>query len=519
MSTKQVLFDDSKWGQLKTQIEQAEIRQWEEPKRLPDLSPVKEFDYALLPDSLRDWVQDTAELLNCPPDFVAVTVLASLSSLIGARAALQPKKNSDWYIYCNLWAMLVGNPSTGKSPSIKEGTKPLNSLMTLELEKYQQNQESHKTDLAMYEILKKDSEQKAKKAIEEGKHENARFILENIIEPKKPILRRFFINDTTVEKLGEILVENPWGTLILRDELFGLFTSMEKQGQEGSRAFYLQGFDGNQSFTFDRIGRGTVHIPRVFISMLGGIQPGRLQDYIRQAINGGASDDGLLQRFNMAVYPDPIRTFKNVDRYPNLIARDKAKEVFVRFSKIDPIDDEPRIWRFNPIAQRVWDEWYICIQEELIQGELHPAIESHLGKYPKLVGALALIFANIESNDGVVDQVSILRATAWAEFLRSHAERIYQSATMPEVNNAKSILKKIKSGTLTDDDGKKIGFTSRDITQKQWAGLSDPVAVKTALNLLIDYGYLQSETVLATARGGRPTEKFFINKYFLEAQK
>ena len=510
MSNREPLFNDTKWGDLSEQINKAEYREWEQPKKLPDLNPVQAFDYALLPDSLRDWVRDTSELLNCPADFVAVTILASLSSLIGARATLQPKRNSDWYIYCNLWAMLVGNPSTGKSPSIKEGTRPLTNLMTKELERYQACQENFKTEASMHEILKRDAEQKAKKAIEEGRHENARSLLESIKEPKRPILRRFFVNDTTVEKLGEILVENPWGTLILRDELFGLFTSMEKQGQEGSRAFYLQGFDGNQSFTFDRIGRGTVHIPRVFISMLGGIQPGRLQDYIRQAVNGGASDDGLLQRFNMAVYPDPIRVFKNIDRYPNLIARDQAREVFVRFSELDPIDDEAILWRFNPIAQRLWDEWYISLQEELIKGELHPAIESHLGKYPKLVGALALIFANIEGNDGLVKEQEILRATAWAEYLRSHAERIYQSATMPEVNNAKSILKKIKSGALNND-----GFTSRDITQKQWAGLSDAGIVKNALNLLIDYGYLQPETVSATARGGRPTEKFYINKHFL----
>lgn len=44
---------------------------------------------------------------------------------------------------------------------------------------------------------------------------------------------------------------------------------MDKQGQEGARAFYLQTYDGNQGYTFDRIGRGEAHIPRVCLAMLG----------------------------------------------------------------------------------------------------------------------------------------------------------------------------------------------------------------------------------------------------------
>ena len=34
---------------------------------------------------------------------------------------------------------------------------------------------------------------------------------------------------------------------------------------------------------------------------LGGIQPGKVQSYVRDAVAGGASDDGLLQRFGLAV--------------------------------------------------------------------------------------------------------------------------------------------------------------------------------------------------------------------------
>jgi hypothetical protein len=122
------------------------------------------------------------------------------------------------------------------------------------------------------------------------------------------------------------------GHLVYRDELYGLLTSLDKQGQEGSRAFYLQSYDGNQGYTFDRIIRGTVHIPRVCLAMIGGIQPGRVQEYVRGAVSGGSADDGLLQRFGLAVWPDTNGEFVHVDQWPDTPAKQTAWAVFERLA-------------------------------------------------------------------------------------------------------------------------------------------------------------------------------------------
>ena len=93
---------------------------------------------------------------------------------------------------------------------------------------------------------------------------------------------------------------------------------MDKQGQEQSRGFYLQGYDGNQGYTVDRIGRGKdLHCERVCLAMLGSIQPGKLQSYVREAVNGGTGDDGLLQRFGLAVWPDNSLPIPRIDQYPD----------------------------------------------------------------------------------------------------------------------------------------------------------------------------------------------------------
>ena len=48
------------------------------------------------------------------------------------------------------------------------------------------------------------------------------------------------LNDPTVEKLRELLKDNPRGLLLIRDELSGLLRSFDKQGREGDREFYLE---------------------------------------------------------------------------------------------------------------------------------------------------------------------------------------------------------------------------------------------------------------------------------------
>jgi Protein of unknown function (DUF3987) len=63
----------------------------------------------------------------------------------------------------------------------------------------------------------------------------------------------------------------------------------------------LGGTDAGANHTYDRIGRGTLHIRAACVSVLGGIQPGPLERYLRDVF-GGRGDDGLIQRFQLAVW-------------------------------------------------------------------------------------------------------------------------------------------------------------------------------------------------------------------------
>ena len=488
---------------------------WLEPTPLPNaLPPVDAFDAELLPVALRAWVMDIAHRMQCPADFPAVAALVALSSLIGARAVIQPKARDEWQVVPNLWGAVVGRPGVKKSPALGEALKPLHRLQAAEFELHKTAHDAWELDCKVAEMQADTNEKKAK-GLASKDPAAARALLEPVDAPAEPKARRLIVNDATVEKLGELLEQNPWGTLSYRDELYGLLTSLDKQGQEGSRAFYLTSYDGNQGYTFDRIARGTVHIPRVCLAMIGGIQPGRIQEYVRGAVAGGSADDGLLQRFGLLVWPDVTGDYVHVDQWPDTPAKQTAWAVFERLAVLEPANDtDPVVWRFTPAAQEIFVEWLVPFETEIRSDALHPAMVSHLAKYRKLIPALALVFALIDTPDsgGVIGPDELIRALAWGDYLRSHATRLYAAAVMPETTDAASLLAKIKAGKLTDTDGVMLeSFTPRQIAVKGWAGLGTPEAVRKAADLLADYGWLRKDLTPSGAAGGRPSERYGIN--------
>lgn len=488
---------------------------WPEPTPLPDaLPPVQALTEDLLPTAMRAWVMDIAHRMQCPPDFVAASALVGLSSLVGARAVVQPKALDTWQVVPNLWGLVVGRPGVKKSPALGEALKPITKMQEIELDTCQAATEAWLLDCQLVEMQKLANMREAKNlAVTDPV--TARALLEPLVIPPEPVARRFTVNDATVEKLGELMQQNPWGILSYRDELYGLLTSMDKPGQEGSRAFMLQSYDGNQGYTFDRIGRGTVNISRVCLSLMGGIQPGRVQEYVRGAVSGGSADDGLLQRFGLAVWPDITGSVIHVDQLPDEAAKEAAWAVYKRLAKLQPVSEtEPQVWRFDDAAQAVFVEWLVAFEEEIRGDELHPALVSHLSKYRKLIPALALLFALIDTPESkeVIHEAEIKRALAMGQYLRSHAERLYAAAVMPETAGAANLLAKIKTGKLTSSDGVLLDtFTPRQVALKGWSGLNTPKNVRKAADFLSDFDVLRFESVESKGSGGRTSERYIIN--------
>jgi hypothetical protein len=477
--------------------------EWPEPESIrAELLPVKTLSPEMLPSSIRAWVLDTAERMECPIDYIAAIALVALGSVIGSRCRIQPKqKDTQWQEVPNIWGGIVAYPGMKKSPAIAASLDFLNKLERQNHDTYEQHRLEYLAAMESYEV--------AMEAQKNGEgNANA-----TIIKPVEPVQKRHIINDSTVEKLGVILSGNPQGVLAYDDELTGLLAKFELKEKATERAFYLKAWNGKDSHQVDRIGRESIFTPCVCVSVLGGIQPDKLSYFLNQAMQHHGND-GLLQRFQLLVYPD-IKETGMVDRNPDMEAYWQTQSVFKGLAEADfavlgaSAGDTP-IFRFSPEAQQLFNEWYISHKKLIASvAEDEPILAQHLAKYNKLMPALALIFhlinAVIDSNKrGSISVEATQQAIAWCEYLQSHARRIYAIGFVANRSIIR-LAKLITDGKLPDT------FTVRDIRRKEASGLKNSSLIMHALEELEALKWIKP---VPKARGNayviNPRQKEFI---------
>ncbi len=482
------------------------------PPFLPEAPPL---DPDLLPQPLRGWIIDETERMQVPIEMVASPVLVGLSSAVGRQIGVYPKKHDDWLVVPNLWGGVVARSGMLKSPAQEKALAPIETLVKEATQEYENALAESSAEQEVYKAKIKKVTDEIKKAITDGtstvKLQSELVDLQCKKAASTPTERRYKTNDPTVEKLGELMKENPTGMLLIRDELSGWLRSLEKDGREGDREFYLESWSGQSSFTVDRIGRGKIHIPALCTSIIGGIQPGKLEKYVSEALEYGWGDDGLLQRFQLIVYPEIPKNWENVDRKPDREARKKAMDVFRRLDQLKLVNVSGKVpaLHFDSDAQDFFNSRLEQLEKRLRSGEIGcAALESHLAKYRSLMPALALLFHLAEMpveasvNGSAIGLDVARRAADFCDFLEKHALKVYAGAIRPDLQAAHALAKKIKSGKVED------GTTVRDVYRNQWSFLTSPVLVRAALDILEECGWVKTQIV---ETGGRSTEIVELN--------
>ncbi len=379
--------------------------EWSAPKDIPTkLAKVADFSLEFLPPSIGPWVGDISERLQCPPDYVAVTALTALGALIGRRIGIKPQQRTDWLEIPNVWGCFVGKPGMLKSPAMMEALKPLHHLEAEAAKAHAAALVDHQAALAEFKLHKSVKESVLKDALKKKVSESVVSLgdftsLKGAIKeaqkedplglgagPEEPKPVRYRTNDSSYEAIGALLVSNPSGLLVERDELVSLLKHLDREEQCVARGFYLSGWSGTQPYTFDRITRGHVHVEAVCIGVLGNTQPTKLAEYVRRANADGAGGDGLIQRFGLLVWPDEPVGWQNVDEWPDSAKREVVWRIFERVSKLTgtealrlgaelgQFDKIPHV-RFDEGAAREFLDWRTGLERRLRSDELSPALE------------------------------------------------------------------------------------------------------------------------------------------------
>jgi hypothetical protein len=242
--------------------------------------------------ALRDGVDYGAQCL---------AYLAAGSGAAPKDARFMPYPHPGWAVPPIIWVMVIAESGQRKTAIKETAFAPLQAIHNARWREY------------MGEL------QSWRRLSENAKREN-----QKPVEPHS-----FIINDCTVEKLQLILATNSRGTLLLKDELAGLFEFGRYSGGVGTaeRTFYLESYEGG-ACTVHRVGRDSLHIPNNALTIYGNIQPDRLSTF------QGLESDGLLQRF--AVIRAKPATIERPDvTVPNLGPLHRAIEDLARMTRLD----------------------------------------------------------------------------------------------------------------------------------------------------------------------------------------
>ena len=536
---------------------------WPDPEPLPPAADEPgPIDPELLPEPLRDWLIDAAERASLPLEFFVPATLVTLSGLIGNRVRVQPKRYDDFIVVPNLWGALVAHTGTMKSHATSTAAAPIKRLESELRDDYEAKRQrlaGRREDLELERTAieeRRKQAAKGKNGIDRDSLAGLRAELDDVQReldetelPEPAVL----VNDSTVEKMVELLRDNPRGLILMRDELLGWLRSLEKQGRESDRTFYLEAWNGDQPFTQHRIGRGTTSAAIVTLSIYGAIQPGAFRKYQDEAMAHGEGADGLLQRFQILIWPDEnMQPYQHVDRAPDTAAQTRVMNLCRELYHLDvgaingSAPPEPfggfggamagieyAVLRFDEGAQKLHDDWRTELENRLRSplSRARRAYLSQVSKYRSLFPSLAGLYhlievisertncqnrqkqerarARIEPNPTPQaqrtdvtakspDRISLetaRRAAAMVEYLDAHARKVYAAEVNAERLAAHLILEHVAQGHVQDGD--KV----RDLIRKDWSGL-DRANMELGLDHLDALGWLRVERV---PTGGRPS--------------
>lgn len=319
----------------------------------------------LLPPAIESYARVQSESMGSDPAGVAMAAIAVIAAAIPDRVQLQVKEHdTHWCESARLWVALVGDPSTKKSPIMGQAVAPLRALDLIQFHK-------HKEAIKEWEALP----QEEKKCV------------------SRPTEERLIIEDATMEAAQELLKDSPDGVLCYQDELSGFFGAMDKyagtRGAAKDRGFWLQSYNGGE-YRVNRITRGSVFIPNLGVSMLGGIQPEPIRSLASDTV-----DDGLLQR----LLPIILRAATvGQDQPKPAVAADYADLIELLREVQTPLSwfGEPVPVRFSPEAQLIRRQAEVR-HLKLMQLEfINKKLASHIGKYDGIFARLCLIWHCIE---------------------------------------------------------------------------------------------------------------------------
>ena len=362
---------------------------------------VPPFPLDILPGVAHEFVVTKSTAMGADPSALAMAELAAFSGAIHHRFRVKMMENNDWYEHVRLWVLLFGRPSWLKSPIMDAVLRPIR-LREGELRR------DYEAQLCTW------------KAQHKGK--NADGLGDGEEKPEQP--ERLLVGDITTEMLCEVMSRSNRGSLAEHDELAGWIGRMERyhsggKGASTDRAFYLRCWSGGP-YTYDRKNSGEIRVPNASLSILGGIQPRRMDEL------QDLTSDGLLQRF--------LTTLMQAPKKPQDIDCAKITSAYTRLMyELLKLPAQKFQLTSGPggAAEAMSELQHDLFSLERVGAAIAEGFEGHIGKLKAYAGVLAIILHLIDNPAEAIRQGAIGKPVVEKvgrlikEFLLPHAREFY----------------------------------------------------------------------------------------------
>jgi hypothetical protein len=333
-----------------------------------DKSKDNPFPLNAMPKAVQAIINHWRSVYRRPIEYHGTSMLAAWSGAIGN--AFQVEYTAGTVQPLAGWFVIVGPPSSAKSPIMRACMKPL-----FEREKtYRKNLDD---DLADWEIKKAVASQKKEK------------------EPRKPDLEQRVVNDATIESLIKVLMQpNCWkGVIAFKDEFIGLMKGMNSYKQGGQDLEHYLSMWSGMPIILNRSGMeyaGFVDSP--FVAMLGSIQPGLLNGLT----DGGKIANGFLFRllFGLA---EGVKIPKGSGEIPLPEISQQYHRIVNRLIDLPtPPDRSPTTLTLDAEAYKTYTAHKEHIEQEIINKTDDEDVQSLYGKMVDYVLRIAAILELVE---------------------------------------------------------------------------------------------------------------------------
>ncbi len=208
----------------------------------PALTGKPEWPTNGCPRAIDAFARDEAERIGVDVAMVALPAIGIATIAISDQFKIQPKRlDPTWTEDPRLWMAVVADAGQKKTPALNSAKRPLVKIAVKLHEAHEAAMVQYDDDYAQWEKNKK-----------------------NGPPPVKPIERRLYVDDITIEAARRVLQENTIGVGIIKDELsgwisaFDAYRSSNTKGGSKDRADYCELYQGGPK-AFDRAEKG-VHV-------------------------------------------------------------------------------------------------------------------------------------------------------------------------------------------------------------------------------------------------------------------